>query len=83
MSVYAMIFAGTAPLGGLLTAWLASLGGAPLALGVGGALCLLATIGLMPVFLRRLRSSDQVEEGVHDSAAERIIRIGDGGRRGP
>lgn len=83
LSVYAMIFAGTAPLGGLLTAWLASLGGAPLALGVGGALCLLATIGLMPVFLRRLRSSDQVEEGVHDSAAERIIRIGDGGRRGP
>jgi len=62
LSVYSMIFAGTAPVGGLFTAGLASVGGAPLSLGVGGGICLAAALGITPLFLRRLRP-----RGTHDA----------------
>ena len=55
LSVYSMIFIGTGPVGGLLTAALAGIGGAPLALFIGGILCLVITACSIPVFLRQVR----------------------------
>jgi len=55
LSVYSMIFIGTGPVGGLLTAALAGIGGAPLALFIGGVLCLTITACSAPVFLRQVR----------------------------
>lgn len=55
LSVYSMIFIGTGPVGGLLTAALAGAGGAPLSLFIGGILCLIITAGSAPLFLRQVR----------------------------
>jgi MFS family permease len=49
MSVYTTLFAGTTPIGGLFAGGLASIGGAPLALGAGG---LIAAIAAVAGFLR-------------------------------
>lgn len=57
LSVYAMIFAGTAPVGGLLAAWLASLGGAPLSLAVNGGIGTITSLALAMPFLRALRGT--------------------------
>lgn len=54
MSVYTMIFAGTGPVGGLITAGLASRGGAVLALAVGGLICVVVTLGAVPFLASRL-----------------------------
>jgi hypothetical protein len=62
MSVYSMIFAGTGPLGGLITAGLANRGGAPLALVVGGLICLVVSLAAVPVFLPRLVAPSGSEE---------------------
>ena len=42
MSVYTTLFAGSTPIGGIFAGSVASIGGAPLALGVGGAIAVLA-----------------------------------------
>jgi len=42
MSVYTTLFAGSTPIGGIFAASLAAIGGAALALGVGGAIAVLA-----------------------------------------
>jgi MFS family permease len=42
MSVYTTLFAGSTPIGGIFAGTVASFGGAPLALGVGGAIAVLA-----------------------------------------
>ena len=44
MSVYTTLFAGTTPIGGLFAGGLASIGGAPLALGAGGLIAALAAV---------------------------------------
>lgn len=49
MSVYTTLFAGTTPIGGLFAGGLASIGGAPLALGAGG---LIAAVTAVVGFLR-------------------------------
>jgi len=49
MSVYTTLFSGTTPIGGLFAGGLASIGGAPLALGAGG---LIAAIAAVAGFLR-------------------------------
>jgi hypothetical protein len=54
LSVYAMILSGTGPPGGLLAAALASAGGAPLSLAVGGGVSVACTLALTPFFLMRL-----------------------------
>lgn len=56
LSLYAMIFSGTGPLGGLLTAGLASRGGTALALAVEGGICVVAALVVAPIFLRRLQA---------------------------
>ena len=45
MSVYTTLFAGTTPIGGVFSAVLASIGGAPLALGAGGVIAAITAVG--------------------------------------
>jgi MFS family permease len=70
LSVYSMILSGTGPPGGLVAAGLASLGGAPLSLAVGGGVCVAGTLAMAPFFLTRLRASGE-RRGRSDSAPER------------
>jgi MFS family permease len=62
LSVYTMIFAGTAPIGGLFTAAVASAGGASLTLFVAGAICLAACCALGTAFLRSIRAPGRVQQ---------------------
>jgi MFS family permease len=57
LSVYTMIFAGTAPIGGLFTAAVASAGGASLMLFVAGVICTTGCCGLAPLLLRSTRTA--------------------------
>jgi sugar phosphate permease len=68
LSVYAMVFSGSGPLGGLFAAGLAVAGGAPLSLAVAGAVCLAAALLLWPVALRRLQPPGRAGA---EAAAER------------
>jgi MFS family permease len=68
LSVYAMVFSGSGPLGGLFAAGLAGAGGAPLSLAVAGAVCLAAALLLWPVALRRLQPPGRAGA---EAAAER------------
>ena len=54
MSYYTVSIVGMAPFGSLLSGWLAARMGAPLALAIGGAVCL-AGAGLFALRLRRIR----------------------------
>lgn len=45
MSLYMLVFLGTSPIGALLVGWITEVWGAPVALVVSGAACLLAVIG--------------------------------------
>src|SRR5204863_8197466 len=53
MAVYTTVFAGSAPIGGLLMGWLASNAGAPAAILFGGAVSVLAALAGV-VWFRRL-----------------------------
>jgi len=67
VSVYSMIFAGTGPVGGLLTAGLARAGGPALALAVGGGICAAAGLLIALPFRHALRG----EAARHPAPAER------------
>ncbi|MGH2449032.1 MAG: MFS transporter [Chloroflexota bacterium] len=54
MGLYSMVWAGTGPIGGLFTAGLASAGGAPLPLFVGGGIAVAVGLAIGPMFLRRM-----------------------------
>ncbi len=58
LSVYTMVFTGSAPLGAIFASALANAGGPRLALLVGGVLCLLAFAALAAPLLRASRSAD-------------------------
>jgi MFS family permease len=55
LSLYAMIFAGSTPVGSLIIAGIASAAGTPVALVTAGGLCLVASLAMSPLFLARLR----------------------------
>jgi MFS family permease len=57
LSLYTMIFSGTGPIGGLITAGLASTGGVSFALLVSGAICVLAVLLALPFFTSRVAGS--------------------------
>lgn len=57
LSVYSMIFAGSAPIGGLFAAGLAATGGAQLSIGSGGAICAVGALAVSPLLLRQLAPS--------------------------
>lgn len=57
LSVYAMIFSGTGPLGGLFAAGLAGAGGAPLSLAAAGAISVVTPLLLWPLARRYLPAS--------------------------
>ena len=61
MSFYTMAFTGTAPLGALLLGWVAGRFGAPAALALGGAACLVAAVYLA----RRLPSLRQIVRPIY------------------
>jgi len=54
LSAYSMIWSGSALPGALITAGLASAGGAPLPLAVSGAVCILSALAFAPTLLRHL-----------------------------
>src|SRR5947209_1313605 len=56
LSVYSMILVGTGPLGNLLTAGLAGVGGIPLPLAVAGIVCPVAALLAAPSFIRNLQT---------------------------
>jgi MFS family permease len=58
LSVYTMIFSGTAPIGGLFTAAVASAGGASLLLLVAGTICVASCAAIAPAFLRSTRVTE-------------------------
>ncbi len=63
MSVYTTVFAGSAPIGGLLMGWIASRFGVDVSLAAGGAAC--ALLGLAAFWrLRRIRLIDVPRESV-------------------
>ena len=62
LSVYTMVFTGSAPLGAIFASALANAGGPRLALLVGGVLCLLAFAALAAPLLRASRSADSGDE---------------------
>jgi MFS family permease len=57
LSVYSMIFSGTAPAGALFSAGLAGVGGAQLSLGAAGGISLLAALALLPFKSRHVAPS--------------------------
>ncbi|MCJ7709633.1 MAG: MFS transporter, partial [Chloroflexi bacterium] len=68
MSVYTTVFAGSAPIGGLLMGWIASRFGVDVSLAVGGAAC--ALLGLAAFWrLRRIRAIDVLRERVAQGTA--------------
>jgi MFS family permease len=68
MSVYTTVFAGSAPLGGLLMGWLAAGLGADVALFIGGAASLVtALVGI--VWYRSLKAAGAVPESVRTARA--------------
>jgi MFS family permease len=60
MSVYTTVFAGSVPAGGLLMGAIASAGGAPLALGIGGVATTAIGLGAW-VWVRRIRAAEARE----------------------
>lgn len=69
LSVYSMIFTGTAPLGGLFTAGLAGAGGASLPLAVAGAISVITSLVAWPLLARYLQSVDTSSAAVVSEAA--------------
>ncbi len=68
MSVYTTVFAGSAPIGGLLMGWIASRFGVDVSLAVGGTAC--ALLGLTAFWrLRRIRTIDVPRERVAQGTA--------------
>ena len=56
MGIYAYVFFGTAPFGGMLTGWLLQVGGTPLAFGLAGGVTVIAALAVAPWLLgSRLR----------------------------
>jgi MFS family permease len=62
LSVYAMIFAGSGPIGGILVAGLASVGGVRLSLLVSGLAGIALTLAIAPLVTRRLNDAERRPE---------------------
>src|SRR5579884_641833 len=60
LSAYSMIWAGSGPPGAIITAALASAGGAPFPLAVAGGACVLATLAFAPTLRRHLGQAPEV-----------------------
>jgi len=61
MSVYSMVFTGTAPFGALITGWLASATNVRLTLGIEGSLCLIVPIGAL-LFIRGRQRAEAIPQ---------------------
>ena len=68
MSVYTTVFAGSVPVGGLLMGAIASAGGAPLALAIGGVTTTAIGLGAW-VWVRRIRAAEARERGASSASA--------------